>query len=263
MSMLMLDNTREISFSLAEKTGMLAFLLALLCAFLSPALAIIPLVFFLLLCLGAPFFPRFSFFLPVISQGKEGTGGVALTFDDGPSPVSTPIILDLLAHHDLQATFFVVGEKAAAYPHLVKDILDQGHTIGNHSWNHDFFLMLRSQKTLQKDIHKTQEILATSGIHPRFFRPPAGVTSSRLARVLIRENMITVTYSCRAFDRGNRNVHNLAVKILSRLHPGDIIMLHDLPPYQKNQTDYWQKELDHLFMGLKEKYDIVPLQQII
>ena len=259
----MQGNTRKISFSLAEKTGIFAFLLALLCFLLSPALAVIPLLFFLLLCFGAPFFPGLSFFLPVISRGKKGTTGIALTFDDGPSPSSTPIVLDLLARHGLQATFFVVGKKAARYPQLIKAILDQGHTIGNHSWGHDYFLMLRSQKTLQADIHKTQEILEKSGVKPRFFRPPAGVTSSRLAKVLVKENLVTVTYSCRAFDRGNRNIHNLAEKILRRLHPGDIIMLHDLPPYQKNQTDYWQKELDHLFAALEEKYDIVPLQQII
>jgi len=172
-------------------------------------------------------------------------------------------VLDLLARHNLQATFFVVGEKALKYPQLIKAILDQGHTIGNHSWNHDYFLMLRNQKTLENDIRHTQEILKKSGAQPRFFRPPAGVTSSRLAKVIAIESLITVTYSCRAFERGNRTIHNLAEKILRRLHPGNIIMLHDLPPYQKNQTEYWQQELDHLFAALEDGYNIVPLQQII
>jgi len=254
---------RKISFSLAEKTGIVAFLSALLCSLLSPVLAVVPLFFFLLFCFGAPFFSGFSFFLPIISRGRKGTTGIALTFDDGPSPLSTPIVLDLLARHGLEATFFVVGEKAAGYPQLITAILDQGHTIGNHSWSHDYFLMLRSRKTLEDDIHHTQEILKKAGIQPLFFRPPAGITSSRLPKVVAKENLITVTYSCRAFDRGNRNINNLAEKILRRLHPGDIIMLHDLPPYQKNQTDYWPKELDHLFAVLKEQCDIVPLQQII
>lgn len=259
----MQEKTRKIYFSLAEQTGIVALLLALLCSFFSTALAVIPLLLFLFLCLGAPFFPGFSFFLPIISRGKKGTTGIALTFDDGPSPSSTPLVLDLLARHDLKATFFVVGEKAAKYPQLIKAILDQGHTIGNHSWGHDYFLMLRSRQILQEDIHNTQEILAESGTHPCFFRPPVGVTNSRLAQVLAQENLITVTYSCRAFDRGNRNIYNLAEKILSRLHPGDIIMLHDLPPYRQNQTDYWQKELEHLFAALAEKYEIVPLKRII
>lgn len=259
----MLDNILKISFSLAEKTGIIALLAAFLLSFVSPFLAAIPLSLFLLLCLGAAFFPGFGFYLPVISRGQAGIDGISLTFDDGPSPSSTPILLDLLARHKLQATFFVVGEKAAKYPELITNIISQGHTIGNHSWNHDYFLMLRSQKTLLEDIHNTQEILKKSKVKPLVFRPPVGITSPRLKEVLAREGLITVTYSCRAFDRGNRNIHKLSEKILKHLQPGDIIMLHDLPVYQKIQSDYWQKELDLLFGTLAKNYDTVPLEQII
>jgi peptidoglycan/xylan/chitin deacetylase (PgdA/CDA1 family) len=199
----------------------------------------------------------------VISRGKKGFVGVVLTFDDGPSPESTPIILDQLARYGLKATFFVVGEKALQYPQLLQDIVSRGHSIGNHSWNHDFFLMLRSQSTLHADIHKTQQTLGEAGIQTSFFRPPAGITNSRLAGVLAQENLITVNYSCRAFDRGNRNIHNLAKKILGRLHPGDIIMLHDLPPYQKNQMEYWVGELECLFAVLQDEYDVIGLQNFV
>ena len=256
-------NLHKKCFSLAEKIGMVALLSALSGFVVSPLLASIPLVLFLLFCLGAPFFPQCSFFLPIISRGKKGNTGIALTFDDGPSPISTPIILDLLARHSLKATFFVIGEKVVHYPHLLSDIIEQGHSIGNHSWKHDPFLMLRSQKTLQEDIHNTQALLKKSGGASCFFRPPAGITNPRLAKVLAQEDLITVTYSCRAFDRGNRNVRHLADRILGRVCPGDIIMLHDLPPFCEKQTTYWQRELDHLLAVLQEKYDIVPLRQII
>lgn len=258
-----MDNNLKTSFSLAEKTGIIALVLSFLLFFIIPSLAVIPLSFFILLCFGASFFPGFGFFLPVISRGQKGVKTISLTFDDGPSPSSTPVLLDLLARHKLQATFFVVGQKVANYPELIADILAHGHTIGNHSWNHDYFLMLRSQKTLQKDIHNTQEILRKSGIQPLVFRPPVGITSPRLGKVLTQEGLITVTYSCRAFDRGNRNIHNLGEKILKHLQSGDIIMLHDLPAYQKKQSDYWQKELDYLFGILGKNYDTVPLEQII
>lgn len=247
----------------AEKYGSGALALALVLFFLQPVLAVIPLVIFLLLCFAAPFFPRSSFFLPVISHATTATEGIALTFDDGPSPASTPLLLDLLARHQLPATFFVVGENAARHPELITAILAGGHTIGNHSLRHDYFLMLRAPKTLQADIHATQEILAKSGVIPLVFRPPIGICGPRLGKALARENLRAVTYSCRALDRGNRDIRDLAGRILRRLQPGAIVMLHDLPPHHKAQTDYWQQELDRLFSVLKETNQVVPLAEII
>lgn len=252
-----------IRFSPAIKTGAAALLIALALFFIKPVLSAIVLLLFLLLCLSAPFFPCCSFFLPIICRGKTGTKGVALTFDDSPSPESTPILLDLLARHGLQATFFVVGEKAARYPELIKKILNQGHTIGNHSLRHDPLLMLRSANTLQADIHATQEILKKFSIQPLVFRPPAGITNPHLGKVLTREGLIAVNYSCRALDRGNRKINNLSEKILNRLQPGDIIMLHDLPPYQIHLSDYWGKELDRFFIALKNSFTVESLEKIL
>lgn len=250
-------------FSLGEKIGVFSLLLALLLFFVTPYLAVLPLVVFLGLCIGAPFFPRFCFFLPVISRGRAGVKEIALTFDDGPSPLTTPVLLDLLARHSLHATFFVIGEKAAEYPELIESILDHGHTIGNHSWSHDYFLMLRSPKIIQKEIQKSQEILKQYGVKPVVFRPPVGITGARLGGVLAEEGLVTVNYSCRAFDRGNRNIHNLAEKILGCVEPGAVIMLHDVPPYEKTLEGYWKKELDHLFVTLKKRYTVAPLEQLI
>ncbi len=258
----MSENTGKTAFSPAERTGIIVLIVAVPLACVSPFLTVCILSFFLLLCFTAPFFPEFSFFLPVISRGQKGMTGIALTFDDGPS-ASTPIVLDLLARHKLPATFFIVGEKAADSPELITKILSQGHTIGNHSWRHDNFLMVRSAKTLQQDIHNTQQILQQAGIQTLLFRPPVGITNPRLGEALAREGLITVTYSCRALDRGNRNIHNLAGKILKHLRDGDIIMLHDLPPFHKNDSDRWQKELDTLFAALARDYNTLPLEQVI
>ena len=257
------NRSRANLWSPAEKYGFVTLALALALFFFQPAMAVLPLAIFLLLCFGAPFFPRTSFFLPVISHAGTETGGIALTFDDGPSPASTPLLLDLLARHQLQATFFVVGENAARHPELITAILAGGHTIGNHSLRHDYFLMLRTPKTLQADIHATQEILKKSGVTPLVFRPPIGITGPRLGKALARENLIAVTYSCRAFDRGNRNIYNLAGKILHRLRPGDIVMLHDLPPPRKSMTDAWQEELNRLFSALESDHRVVSLEEII
>lgn len=256
------NNTKP-SFSMAEKCGFIALLLAVMLFMVWPYFSIIPLVLFLVLCIAAPFFPHFSFFLPIISKARKGEKGIALTFDDGPDPSSTPVILDLLALYNLKATFFVVGTRAAKYPELIRDILDQGHTIGNHSWDHDYFLMLRSIERLQENIHKTQEILKESGIHTRVFRPPMGITGSRLSSALREENLVAVNYSCRALDRGNRNINNLAAKILRKLEPGGIIMLHDLPLPSPEKSLYWQKQLDHLFATLVQDYPTTSLEKAI
>jgi peptidoglycan/xylan/chitin deacetylase (PgdA/CDA1 family) len=250
-------------FSLAEKTGFAAFLFAVPLGFIAPSLAALPLLLFLLACLAAPFCPQCSFFLPVISSGRPGSNAIALTIDDGPSPSSTPLLLALLAKHQLQATFFVIGEKAAAYPELIDQILAHGHTIGNHSYRHDNFLMLQSTRSLEKDIGATQDILAQAGIKPLLFRPPVGITNPRLKPVLDGLGLQTVTFSCRIFDRGNRNVDNLAAKVLRKLRPGDILLLHDNPPPTSEKNAYWHTELDRLFSSLQELHRVVPLAELI
>jgi peptidoglycan/xylan/chitin deacetylase (PgdA/CDA1 family) len=236
----------KISFSQAEKLAIILFLLAVPLYALAPMFAAIPLSLFLLCCLIAPFSPQWGFFLPIISKSKTGCKGVTLTFDDGPCPASTPILLDLLDRFHFQATFFVIGEQAEKYPNLIADILARGHTIGNHSWQHDNLLMLRSKNRLRQDIRKTQELLMNSGIRSFIFRPPAGITNPRLKSILEDEGLITVTFSCRAFDGGNKKIANLAERIIRKLKPGDIILLHDLFSI-----------LD------KNNYDVQPLETLI
>lgn len=251
-------------FSLAKKTGLSALLTAIPLGLSQvPQLAAIPLGLFLLVCLGAPFFPRSSFFLPVISRGADGREGIALTFDDGPFPDSTPVLLKLLARYRLPATFFVVGERAAAHPELIAAILAQGHTIGNHSFSHDNLLMLRACDRVEADIRQTQEILANLGVRPLFFRPPIGVISPRLAPALASLNLQAMTFSCRIFDRGNRNVHDLAARVVRKIRPGDILLLHDNPPQSEEDRVYWKKELHCLFERLAMENRIVPLADLI
>lgn len=262
MNSRMSRNNRH-GYSLAEKSGFAAFLLAVPLGFIVPSLAGLPLLLFLLACLAAPFCPRCSFFLPVISSGRPGSDAIALTIDDGPSPSSTPLLLELLAKHRLPATFFVIGEKAAAYPGLIDLILAHGHSIGNHSYRHDNFLMCRSIRTLEKDIRATQEILTRAGIQPLLFRPPIGITNPRLKPVLAGLGLQAVTFSCRALDRGNRDVANLAARILKNLRPGDILLLHDNPPPTPEKFACWQMELDRLFSHLQDFHHVVPLAELI
>jgi peptidoglycan/xylan/chitin deacetylase (PgdA/CDA1 family) len=168
----------------AHRAGFAALLLSGGLLFVEPEWAAIPLGGFLFFCLVAPFLPEAGLFLPVISRGGRDRRQVALTFDDGPDPAVTPQVLDLLKRHRLPATFFIAGIKAEAHPALVREILRQGHTIGNHSYHHDPLLMLRSRARLAAEIAGTQEALARFGIRPIAFRPPVGITNPGLAGVL-------------------------------------------------------------------------------
>ena len=255
---------RKVTFSQADKLGAIAFLLAILLFQVASWLAQIPLVIFLLLCLVAPFFPQWGFFLPIISKSITNSKGVALTFDDGPSPFATPILLNLLERYNFKATFFVIGEKAEKYPDLIADILAGGHTVGNHSWQHDNLLMLRSKKTLEQDIRKTQEVLNRLGVQTFVFRPPIGITNPRLKSVLQNEDLLTVTFSCRPFDRGNQKIETLAKRVRHRLKPGNIILLHDIAPKTENKRPVWQKEIKTLFADLQRSaHEVEPLETLI
>ena len=252
------------AFSPAHGVGFIAFLFSVVLLLLFDGrIAAFPLVVFVLLCLAAPFFPQWGFFLPVISRGGSGVKAVALTFDDGPDPDMIRLLLDLLERHEVAATFFVIGRKAEGNPVLVREILLRGHAIGNHSYRHDPLLMFRSSARLAEEIARTQSLLAEFGIRPLIFRPPVGITNPRLPKVLRELNLDCVTFSCRAGDFGNRRIAGLARIILKKIHPGAIVLLHDVSPRGAKTTD-WFGEVEQLILGLKSRgYKMVSLSELI
>ncbi len=232
--------------------------IAAVLAFVSPVLAAVPLIVFLVTALGAPFFPRFGFFLPIISRGSGSRREVALTFDDGPDPEVTPRLLELLSARSVPAAFFLAGEKAERYPELVDDILGRGHETGSHSYSHDVLLMVRSRERLRRDIAKGQEVFRKHGTVPLAFRPPVGITNPRLWRALLEVGMYCVNFTARARDFGNRRVGGIARRLIRKAKPGSILLLHDVNPGDKNSLEAWFGEVERLLDGLKEK-DLTPV----
>jgi peptidoglycan/xylan/chitin deacetylase (PgdA/CDA1 family) len=245
-------------------TGVTAFFIAGLLSWIRPTLAVVPLGVFILLCLVAPFLTRAGFFLTVISRQDRGRSVAALTFDDGPDPDVTPLLLEVLRRHGVQATFFVTGAKAEQHPELIREILSRGHALGNHSYHHDPLLMLRSRTRLKEEIARTQDLLANFAVRPLTFRPPVGITNPRLRGVLGELGMYCVTFSCRAFDRGNRRIEKLAMIILKKVRPGAIILLHDVTPRGGGGIAQWLTEMERMVSGLKTRgYEILPLSELI
>jgi peptidoglycan/xylan/chitin deacetylase (PgdA/CDA1 family) len=245
--------------------GILSLILAALLLLFHGALVfIIPLAVFIILCVVAPFLPTSGFFLRVVSRGRTGKNFVSLTFDDGPDPETTRPLLELLNGSNTHATFFVTGERAVLYGDLISEILARGHDIGNHSYHHDPFLMLRSTKTLFREIESTHTTLTRFHISPVAFRPPVGITNPRLANVLKQLGLYCVTFTCRAFDAGNRNVRGLSERILNKVKQDDIILLHDIRPGKDITTEDFLQEVDSILTGLKRKgLQVVPLTELI
>lgn len=238
--------------------------LALLLTLADPRLAAIPLTGFAILCLAAPFAPGFGFFMPVVRGGNSGKRAVALTFDDGPDPETTPILLDLLERRGVRAAFFVTGKNTESHPGLIRAILDRGHEIGNHTYGHDNLAMLRPPHVLRREIERAQRVLARFGIVPLAFRPPVGIVSPRLPEALRGSEMFVVLFSRRAGDAGNRRVRGIARRLLRRVRPGDILLLHDIRPPNPSLLPAWIREVERLLDGLERRgMAVLPLSELI
>jgi peptidoglycan-N-acetylglucosamine deacetylase len=174
-------------------------------------------------------FLQLGMFVDVVSRGPREARGVALTFDDGPSPEHTPRVLDMLDAAGVKATFFVIGRKAAEHPEILRDILARGHAVGIHSHTHDRLLTLRSPDTVADDLAVAMETVeAVGGVRPALFRPPVGLTSPRMARALAWFDLVVVGWSVRGLDgrRGARS-DRVAERVVRGLEDGAIVLLHD------------------------------------
>ncbi|MFP4480475.1 MAG: polysaccharide deacetylase family protein [Desulfohalobiaceae bacterium] len=242
-----------------------AFLLAGALMLIRPELAAIPLAGFILVCLLAPFFPAAGLLLPVIRRGERNSKQVALTFDDGPHPYTTPSLLQLLAQHRIHATFFVLGHNAQTHPELIQAILEAGHDLGNHTYSHDPLIMLKAAKRLAQEIDAAQSEIASHGVQPLAFRPPAGIVNPKLGPLLQARGMLCVHYSCKAYDLGNRRIQGLAGRILNKVQAGDIVLLHDIAPQSSHfRHEQWLAEIEELLQGLSQKgLQVRPLQELI
>lgn len=250
--------------SRAEITGIIILMSAAAIFFFNPYLAAALAFLYIVLCVAASFLPQTNFLFEVVSHGNTGKPAVALTFDDGPTKPTTRQILDLLDKYSACATFFVTGVHAVRFPELIKEIVARGHAVGNHSFHHDPFLMLKSSRIIYQEILAAQEILQNAGVQTKAFRPPVGIVNPKLPLLLERAGMYCVTFSCRAGDAGNRRVRNLSGRILKKVKGGDIILLHDVPARRKEDGEVLLREIENLLQGLALRgLKIIPLSALI
>ncbi|MEI6819664.1 MAG: polysaccharide deacetylase family protein [Verrucomicrobiota bacterium] len=149
---------------------------------------------------------------------------VALTFDDGPDPVTTPALLKILAAHGAKATFFMLGENAARYPEVVEAVRADGHAIGNHSWNHPSFPLI-SKSNLAHQIRRCSHSLQGNDL--LLFRPPYGHQTA-LTQLMIRlMGYRVVTWNVVLPDWLDHSGEQLANMAAHQIRPGSILLMHD------------------------------------
>lgn len=163
-----------------------------------------------------------------LSEAAVARGEICLTFDDGPDPDVTPQVLDLLDLHHAQGTFFCIGEKAAAYPGIVREIARRGHGLENHSACHSPAFALYGPLRLKREVEAAQvAITRIAGRAPRYFRAPMGLRSPLLDPVLARLGLRYVSWTRRGFDALHRNPESVLRRLSRSLAAGDILLLHD------------------------------------
>lgn len=183
---------------------------------------VLPLVFFVI-----SFQIQWNFFLEAINYKRTPQKILALTFDDGPHPKVTPQILDLLKKHNAKATFFCIGQHAEKYPEILKRILEEGHEVGNHSYSHKNTFPLFGESQIKKELQQTDAILKQEN---KLFRPPFGVTNPTIAKVIKETGHLVIGWNVRSFDTVTKDPQTIAKRVLKKIKPGSIILMHDTQP---------------------------------
>jgi len=196
---------------------------------------------------------------PFNSLRTTGSTAVALTFDDGPDPVHTPRILQMLAEHDVKATFCLVGEQVRKHPDVVRQIVAAGHTLCNLTWNHSLTIGRDRPEQIRAVPERTTAAIqaAAPGVEVPFFRAPGGNFSDRLVEVAYAEGMRSLYWEVDPRDwqhlpdeSDEQHVERVVRDLRQQVVPGAIVLSHDF-----NQPDT-VTAYEELLPFLAERYEL-------
>ena len=214
--------------SIAIHAGALAYLLA------APSnwpLAVAAIVVDQIILTSAGLWPRSTMLGPnwrSLPPQAVSRNEVAITIDDGPDPVITPQVLNILDQYHAKATFFCIGDRALKYREICQEIVRRGHALENHSQGHLHRFAMLGLGGIEREIRSAQEtIFDITGQPPIFFRPPAGLRNPLLEPVLARHNLQLVSWTRRGFDTRESCSIKVTNRLLQGIEAGDILLLHD------------------------------------
>lgn len=199
----------------------------------------------------------------IIKQGPREDKVIALTFDDGPHPIFTPKILDILKEYNVKATFFVLGKYVEMYPEIIKRQVEEGHEIGNHTFSH-INANKESEETVFKEFQKTEDSINNISIPAtRILRPPYGILNKKIINYANKNDYAIVLWSQRQDpkDWSNPGAEKISSIILSQTENGDVILLHDYVYFEESNT---VEALKDIIPELKKRgYQFVTISELI
>lgn len=162
------------------------------------------------------------------SSANTNKKQIAISFDDGPTINYTPEIIKVLFEKNVKAAFFCIGERINGNENILKQLHNEGHIIGNHSYSHRFwFDLYSSEKMLNEMKQMDNKMVQITGLKPKFFRPPYGVTNPNLRKAILKGNYIPIGWNVRSMDTVIKNKEKLFNNVVRSLRPGAIILFHD------------------------------------
>ncbi len=200
---------------------------------------------FAIIQFSGAYFIGLNFHLNSVNSLNTNEKKVLLTFDDGPH-TNTVKVLEVLKKHDAKALFFVIGKNIQGNEAILKQIVADGHQIGNHSFSHHNFIDLWSTKKVTEDFVACQKLIEQYQPNTKLFRPPYGVTNPNIAKALKQLNLQSIGWNVRSYDTSIKDVEKIKQRVISQLKPGAIILLHD-------RLDFMPELLENLIPAIKEK----------
>jgi peptidoglycan-N-acetylglucosamine deacetylase len=172
---------------------------------------------------------RASIFLTSVNNlPHRFKNNILVTFDDGPHPEITPLVLDVLKKYNAQAVFFCIGKNIDLYPEIVKQIVAEGHIVANHSYFHSNFIGVFSTQKVENEICKAEQAIKNCiGRSFKLYRPPFGVTNPNIAQATKKLGMKVVGWNKRSFDTVSKSKEDVLHRVTQNLTNGDIILFHD------------------------------------
>lgn len=192
------------------------------------AFAIAILVWFLITLCGS-FFVGWDYHLTSLHANKKSDKNqISITFDDGPDPSVTPLVLELLEQYGAKATFFCIGKQVENHPNILKRILAEGHSIGNHTYSHSKSFGFFGTGKVKGELSKTKSIVKKlTGLEMNLYRPAFGVTNPQIEKAVKSLGLQSIGWSVRSLDTTARSEKKILRRITSRVSKGNIILLHD------------------------------------